>query len=70
MRACALVGACLLGLTGCGVEAVGSAATATGASAIAVQQGQQNAQHVQQELNQALQAGSQQRRDALDAAER
>ena len=57
-------------LPGCGVEAVGTAATATGVSAEAAQQGQRNAQRLQQDLNQNLQAGQQQRRDALDAAER
>lgn len=57
-------------LPGCGVEAVGTAATATGVSAEAVQQGQRNAQRLQQDLNQNLQASQQQRRDTLDAAER
>lgn len=61
---------CVGALAGCGVEAVGTAATATGASAQAAQAGQQSAQRLQQDLNQGLQAGQQQRRDALDAAER
>lgn len=57
-------------LPGCGVEAVGTAATATGASAQAAKQGQQDTERLKQALNQGLQAGQQQRRDAVDAAER
>jgi len=59
-----------LALSGCGAEAVGTAATATGASAAALEQGRENGQRVQQDLNHALQAVQQQRREALDAAER
>ena len=64
------MGLCVWALAACGVEAVGTAATATGAAAQAAKQGQQAAQGLQQDLNHSLQAGQQQRRDALDAAER
>lgn len=63
MRPWLPMGLCVWALAACGVEAVGTAATATGAAA-------QAAQGLQQDLNHSLQAGQQQRRDALDAAER
>ena len=52
-------------LTGCGMEAVGTAATSAAIKKQEVEQAQANKQAVQQRLEQAMQQG-QQRQQALD----
>jgi hypothetical protein len=58
---------CVAALAGCGVEAVGSAATGAAIKKQEVEQGQAQKKAIEQQLQQALDQG-QQRQQALDQA--
>ncbi len=67
LRSAVCVGLLSIVLSGCGVEAVGSAATAAAVKKQEVEQGQAQSGAIQQQLQQAQQQG-QQRQQALDDA--
>lgn len=60
---------CAVALTGCGVEAVGSAATGAAVKKQEIEQGQAQKEAIQQQLQQALDQGQQRQRD-MERAEK